>query len=224
MSTYPFPPAQPLSASPALLEKLAEQCNLNEHVEAMFEGKKINVTERRAVLHVALRAAADEQIFVDGKNVVPEVHVTLARMAEFSEQVRNGTWLGYTGKRIRNVINIGIGGSALGPAMAYEALRHYSQRDINFRFVSNMDATDFVEATRALDPAETLVIVCSKTFGTLETLTNARAARDWCLAKLGSKDALRRHFVAVSSNAEEVSNFGIDIAEMFGFGDWVGGR
>ncbi len=207
-----------------LLEKLAEQCGLHQHVEAMFEGKKINITEQRAVLHIALRAAADEQISVDGRNVVPDVHTTLARMAEFSEQVRSGAWLGYTGKRIRNVINIGIGGSALGPVMAYEALRHYSQRDIDFRFISNMDATDFTEATRGLDPEETLVIVCSKTFGTLETLTNARAAREWCLNKLGNKEALRRHFVAISTNAEEVSRFGIDTAEMFGFWDWVGGR
>ncbi|RTZ44607.1 glucose-6-phosphate isomerase [Candidimonas sp. SYP-B2681] len=207
-----------------LLEKLAEQCGLHQHVEAMFKGKKINITEQRAALHIALRAAADEQISVDGRNVVPDVHTTLARMAEFSEQVRSGAWLGYTGKRIRNVINIGIGGSALGPVMAYEALRHYSQRDIDFRFISNMDATDFTEATRGLDPEETLFIVCSKTFVTLETLTNARAAREWCLNKLGNKEALRRHFVAISTNAEEVSRFGIDTAEMFGFWDWVGGR
>ncbi|NYT61009.1 glucose-6-phosphate isomerase [Alcaligenaceae bacterium] len=207
-----------------LLEKLAEQCCLRQHRDAMFSGKKINVTEKRPVLHVALRAAANEQIYVDGKNVVPEVRATLARMAEFAEQVRSGAWLGYTGKRIRNVINIGIGGSALGPVMAYEALQYYSRRDINFRFVSNMDATDFIEATRGLDPAETLIIICSKTFGTLETLTNAHAARDWCLEKLIDKQALRRHFVAISTNAKEVSRFGIDTTDMFGFWDWVGGR
>lgn len=207
-----------------LLMELARQCNLHERIEAMFTGQKINVTERRAVLHIALRAPADEAILLDECNVVPQVHEVLERMAQLSEKLRSGQWLGYTGKRIRTVVNIGIGGSALGPVMAYNALQYYSPRDMVFRFVSNMDATDFVEATRDLDPEETLFIVCSKTFGTLETLTNATAARRWCLNKLGSEAALKRHFVAVSSNAELVAKFGIDPVNMFGFWNWVGGR
>ncbi len=200
-----------------LLVQLAQECGLREHIDAMFRGDKINATEQRAVLHVALRA-------VDGVDVVPEVHAVLDRMATFARQVRDGQWQGYTGKRIRHVINIGIGGSDLGPVMAYEALRHYSQRDMSFRFVSNVDSTDFVEATRDLDPEETLFIVCSKTFTTLETLTNAHAARAWCLQRLGDVQAVRKHFVAVSTNAEEVTKFGIDTSNMFGFWDWVGGR
>jgi glucose-6-phosphate isomerase len=208
----------------SLLMDLAAQCGLHQRIEAMFTGQEINKSERRPVLHVALRAPASENIFVEGQNVVPGVHAVLERMAQFSTMVRGGQWLGYTGKRIKNVINIGIGGSALGPVMAYNALRHYSQRDMTFRFVSNMDPTDFVEATRDLAPEETLFIICSKTFGTLETLTNAHAARRWCLDKLGHEDALKRHFVAVSTNEREVSEFGIDTANMFGFWDWVGGR
>ncbi len=207
-----------------LLAQLAEECGLRGRIDAMFSGERINVTEKRAVLHTALRAAKDERIVVDGVDVVPEVHAVLNRMADFSHQVRSGGWRGYTGKPIRNVINIGIGGSDLGPVMAYEALRHYSQRDLTFRFVSNVDGTDFAEATRDLDPEETLFVVCSKTFTTLETLTNARAARAWSLRRMGHEQAVRRHFVAVSTNAEEVSKFGIDTANMFGFWDWVGGR
>ncbi|HEY2336387.1 MAG TPA: glucose-6-phosphate isomerase [Burkholderiales bacterium] len=207
-----------------LLMRLAEERGLRGRIEAMFRGEKINATEQRAVLHTALRAPKGERIMVDGVDVVPEVHAVLERMAAFSEQVRSGAWLGHTGKRIRNVVNIGIGGSDLGPVMAYEALRHYSRREMNFRFVSNVDATDFAEAVRDLDPAETLFIVCSKTFTTLETLTNARAARAWSLRALGEERAVRRHFVAVSTNAEGVAQFGIDPANMFGFWDWVGGR
>lgn len=204
--------------------RLAEECGLRERIAAMFRGELINVTERRAVLHTALRAPKNEQIVVDGVDIVPEVHATLDHMAAFSRQIRSGEWLGHTGKRIRNVINIGIGGSDLGPVMAYEALRYYSQRDMTFRFISNVDGTDFVEATRDLDPEETLFIVCSKTFTTLETLTNAQSARAWSLRKLGDERAVRRHFVAVSTNAEGVAKFGIDSANMFGFWDWVGGR
>ena len=207
-----------------LLVQLAEDCGLREHIDAMFSGEKINVTEKRAVLHIALRAAEGERFVVDGMDVVPEVHAVLNRMAAFVQQVRSGQWRGYTGKRVRNVINIGIGGSDLGPVMAYEALRHYSQRNISFRFVSNVDGTDFAEATHDVDPEETLFIICSKTFTTLETLTNAHAARSWCLKKLGDEQAIRKHFVAVSTNAEEVSKFGIDTENMFGFWDWVGGR
>jgi glucose-6-phosphate isomerase len=207
-----------------LLVQLAEDCGLRERIDAMFRGEQINVTEKRAVLHTALRAAQDERIVVDGADVVPEVHAVLDRMAVFSHQLRSGQWRGYTGKRIRHVINIGIGGSDLGPVMAYEALRHYSQRDMTFHFVSNVDGTDFAEATRDLDPEETLFIICSKTFTTLETLTNAHTARTWSLRKLGHEQAVRKHFVAVSTNAEEVSKFGIDTVNMFGFWDWVGGR
>ena len=207
-----------------LLLRLAEECGLAERIEAMFSGQKINVTEQRAVLHVALRAPENEQIFVDGVDVVPQVHVVLDRMAAFSEDVRSGRWRGHTDRPIRNVINIGIGGSDLGPVMAYEALRHFSRRDMTFRFVSNVDGTDFEEATRDLEPEETLFIVCSKTFTTLETLTNAHTARTWSLRKLVDERAVRRHFVAVSTNAEGVAKFGIDTANMFGFWDWVGGR
>jgi glucose-6-phosphate isomerase len=207
-----------------LLVNLADECGLRERIVAMFDGEAINVTEKRAALHVALRAPKNARIVVDGRDVVPEVHAVLDRMAAFSQQVRGGQWRGHTGKRLRNVINIGIGGSDLGPVMAYEALRHYSQRDMTFRFVSNVDGTDFVEATCDLDPEETLFIVCSKTFTTLETLTNAHTARAWSLRKLGEERAIARHFVAVSTNAEEVSKFGIDPEHMFGFWDWVGGR
>jgi len=207
-----------------LLARLAEECGLRERIAAMFRGERINVTERRAVLHTALRAPETERIVVDSVDVVPRIHEVLNRMTEFSLRVRSGEWQGYTGKRIRNVINIGIGGSDLGPVMAYEALRYYSQRDMVFRFVSSVDSTNFEEATRDLDPEETLFIVCSKTFGTLETLTNAHTARAWCLRKLGDDRAVRRHFVAVSTNAEAVTKFGIDTANMFSFWDWVGGR
>ncbi len=207
-----------------LLFALAAERGLPERIEAMFTGQKINVTEDRAVLHVALRAPSDERIVVDGTDVVPAVHAVLDRMASFADAIRDGSWTGHTGRPIRNVVNIGIGGSDLGPVMAYEALRHYSQREITFRFVSNVDATDFAEATHDLDPAETLFIVCSKTFTTLETLTNAHTARDWCLRSLGSTAAVRRHFVAVSTNAKGVAEFGIDTANMFEFWDWVGGR
>jgi glucose-6-phosphate isomerase len=207
-----------------LLLELAEESGLRSRTEAMFRGDKINVTEGRAVLHVALRAPENASIVVDGENVVPQVHAVLDKMAAFCEQVRDGTWKGHTGKRIRNIVNIGIGGSDLGPVMAYEALRHYSDRGLTCRFVSNIDGTDLAEATIDLDPAETLFIVSSKTFTTLETLTNARSARDWCLKKLGDKQAVARHFVAVSTNAEEVAKFGIDTANMFEFWDWVGGR
>ena len=208
-----------------LLVRLANESRLRERIEAMFRGEKINVTENRAVLHVALRAPRDASIFVDGKNVVPEVHAVLDKMAGFAERVRRGEWKGHTGKRIRNVINIGIGGSDLGPVMAYEALKHYSERAMTFRFISNVDGTDFVEATRDLDPAETLFIVSSKTFTTLETMTNAETAREWLLNGLGGdKTAVAKHFVAISTNAEQVAAFGIDTANMFEFWDWVGGR
>src|SRR5437868_3151705 len=208
-----------------LLQQLAEECDLRAMIDAMFGGEKINTTEKRAVLHVALRAPKNATILVDGKNVVPAVHDVLDKMATFSNRIRSGEWKGYTGKRIRNVINIGIGGSDLGPVMAYEALKYYSDRSMTFRFVSNIDGTDFVEATRDLDPAETLFIVSSKTFTTLETMTNAQTARDWLLKGLGGDNAaVARHFVAVSTNAEKVSAFGIDTDNMFGFWDWVGGR
>jgi glucose-6-phosphate isomerase len=207
-----------------LLLELAAACCLRERIDAMFRGDRINTTERRAVLHIALRAPPSERIFVDGRDVVPDVHAVLDRMAAFAASVRSGEWTGHSGRRIRNVINIGIGGSDLGPVMAYEALRHYSQRDMTFRFVSNVDGTDFSESVRDLEPGETLFIICSKTFTTLETLTNARAARDWCLRGLGDEKAVARHFVAVSTNADEVARFGIDLDNMFGFWDWVGGR
>jgi len=208
-----------------LLLQLAKESSLREKIDAMFRGEKINVTENRAVLHVALRAPKGETILVDGKNVVPEVHAVLDKMTAFSNRVRSGEWKGHTGKRIKNVINIGIGGSDLGPVMAYEALKHYSERILTFRFISNVDGIDFVEATRDLEPAETLFIISSKTFTTLETMTNAQSARDWLLAGLGSDaKAVAKHFVAVSTNAEKVSAFGIDTANMFGFWDWVGGR
>ncbi len=209
----------------ALLRRLAEESGLRERIDAMFRGDKINVTENRAVLHVALRAPRGTSIVVDGKDVVPEVHAVLDAMADFSNRVRSGAWKGHTGKRIRNVINIGIGGSDLGPVMAYEALRHYSDRAMTFRFVSNVDGTDLVEATRDLNPAETLFVASSKTFTTLETMTNAESARQWLLAGLGGDvKAVAKHFVAVSTNAQKVSEFGIDTANMFGFWDWVGGR
>jgi len=207
-----------------LLLALAEDSGLRERIEAMFRGDKINVTENRAVLHVALRAPKEEAIFVDGENVVPEVHAVLDKMTDFSNRVRSGAWTGYTGKRMRNIINIGIGGSDLGPSMAYDALRYFSDRSLTVRFVSNIDGNEFVEATRDLDPAETLFIVSSKTFTTLETLTNARSAREWCVQALGSEQAVAKHFVAVSTNTEEVEKFGIDTANMFEFWDWVGGR
>ena len=207
-----------------LLAALARACGLEERRAAMFGGEKINATERRAVLHVALRAPRDAEILVDGANVVPDVHAVLDHMADFADRVRSGAWQGFTGKPIRNIVNIGIGGSDLGPVMAYEALRHYSQRDLTFRFVSNVDATDFVEATQDLDAAETLFIVASKTFTTQETMTNARTARAWLLERLRDEKAVANHFVAVSTNAGEVSKFGIDTANMFGFWDWVGGR
>jgi glucose-6-phosphate isomerase len=208
-----------------LLIELAEQSGLRGRIDAMFRGEKINVTEDRAVLHVALRAPRGASILVDGKNVVPEVHAVLDKMADFAQRIRSGQWKGHTGKRVRNVINIGIGGSDLGPVMAYEALKHYSDRAMTFRFVSNVDGTDFVEATRDLDPAETLFIVSSKTFTTLETMTNAQSARAWSLRDLGNDaKAVARHFVAVSTNAEKVADFGIDTANMFEFWDWVGGR
>ena len=208
-----------------LLFRLAEESGLRERIDAMFRGDRINVSEKRAVLHVALRAPKDVSIVVDGENVVPHIHAVLDRMAEFADRVRSGAWKGHTGKGIRNVVNIGIGGSDLGPVMAYEALKHYSARAMTFRFVSNIDGTDFAEATRDLDPAETLFIVASKTFTTLETMTNAHTARDWLLAGLGGDvKSVAKHFVAVSTNAAEVSSFGIDTANMFGFWDWVGGR
>jgi glucose-6-phosphate isomerase len=207
-----------------LLVELAEQSGLRARIDAMFAGEKINVTEGRAVLHVSLRAPGGTRIKVDGIDVVPAVREVLGRMGEFAEQIRAGRWHGHTGKAIRNIVNIGIGGSDLGPVMAYEALRHYSARNLTFRFVSNVDGTDFVEATRDLDPAETLFIVSSKTFTTLETMTNAASARDWVLAALGSRAAIAKHFVAVSTNADAVDAFGIDVMNMFGFWDWVGGR
>jgi glucose-6-phosphate isomerase len=208
-----------------LLLQLARESGLRERMDAMFRGDKINLSENRAVLHVALRAPKGVSIVVDGKNVVPEVHAVLDKMAAFSKRICSGAWKGHTGKRIRNVVNIGIGGSDLGPVMAYEALRHYSDRAMTFRFVSNVDGIDFVEATHDLNPAETLFIVSSKTFTTLETMTNAQSARDWLLRRLGGgAKAVAKHFVAVSTNAEKVSAFGIDTANMFGFWDWVGGR
>jgi len=208
----------------SLLGELAEQSLLRERIDAMFGGQKINITEDRAVLHVALRAPRGDRIEVDGQDVVPDVHAVLDRMGEFADQVRSGAWTGHTGMRIRTVVNVGIGGSDLGPVMAYEALRHYSQRDLTFRFISNVDGTDFAEATRDLDPAETLFIVSSKTFTTVETMTNARTARGWLLEALGADAAVAKHFVAVSTNADAVSEFGIDTDNMFGFWDWVGGR
>jgi glucose-6-phosphate isomerase len=208
-----------------LLVELAQQAGLRARIDAMFGGEKINVTENRAVLHVALRAPRGASILVDGKNVVPEVHAVLDKMADFANRVRSGQWKGHSGKRIRNIVNIGIGGSDLGPVMAYEALRYYSDRAMTFRFVSNVDGTDFVEATRDLDPAETLFIVSSKTFTTLETMTNAQSAREWSLRGLGGDSkAVAKHFVAVSTNGEKVAEFGIDTANMFEFWDWVGGR
>jgi glucose-6-phosphate isomerase len=208
-----------------LLLQLAKESNLRGRMDAMFAGEKINITENRAVLHTALRAPKNAKIFVDGKNVVPEVHAVLDKMTAFADRVRSGAWKGHTGKRIKNIVNIGIGGSDLGPVMAYEALRHYSQRDLAFRFVSNVDGADFVEATQDLNPAETLFVVSSKTFTTQETMTNAESARDWLLRGLdGNTKAVAKHFVAVSTNVEKVSAFGIDTANMFGFWDWVGGR
>ncbi len=207
-----------------LLAQLAEECGLRQRIDAMFNGEHINSTEQRAVLHTALRAPEGEQVIVDGIDIVAEVHAVLERMAAFTDQLYSDQWTGYTGKRIRNIINIGIGGSDLGPVMAYEALRNYSRRDMNFRFVSNVDGTDFKEATRDINPEETLFIVCSKTFTTTETLANAHSAREWVLDELGDVQAVRKHFVAVSTNAEKVSEFGIDPANMFGFWDWVGGR
>ncbi|MGS0687249.1 glucose-6-phosphate isomerase [Nakamurella sp. GG22] len=208
----------------ALLVDLAQESGLVELREKMFAGEHINITEDRAVLHVALRAPTGEVIETDGRDVVPDVHEVLDRMRAFADRVRSGEWKGHTGKRIRTVVNIGIGGSDLGPVMAYEALRHYSQRDLDFRFVSNVDGTDFAEKTHDLDPAETLFIISSKTFTTLETMTNAGSARDWVLAALGDDSAVAKHFVAVSTNAQAVSGFGIDTANMFGFWNWVGGR
>jgi len=208
-----------------LLVQLAEESGVREKIEAMFRGDKINITENRAVLHVALRAPKGESIVLDGEDVVPAVHTVLDKMSDFAERVRSGAWKGHTGKKIRNVVNIGIGGSDLGPVMAYEALKHYSQRDLTFRFVSNVDGTDFAEAVQDLDAEETLFLVASKTFTTLETMTNAHSARDWALAKLGGDEkAVAKHFVAISTNAKEVTKFGIDTANMFGFWDWVGGR
>lgn len=207
-----------------LLLALARARGLPARIEAMFAGARVNASENRPALHVALRMPRSSTLIVDGTDVVAEVHEVLDRMADFSERVRDGRWTGHTGKRVRNVVSIGIGGSDLGPAMAYQALRHFSRRDLRFRFVSNVDPVDFTEAVRDLDAAETLFIVCSKTFGTIETLTNARAARDWCVQRLGDDDAVAKHFVAVSTHAERVREFGIDTANMFGFRDWVGGR
>ncbi len=207
-----------------LLLGLAESSGLRARIDAMFRGEKINVTENRAVLHVALRAPRDQHILVDGEDVVPQVHAVLDKMANFSQRVRSGAWTGYTGKRMRNIVNIGIGGSDLGPSMAYDALKYYSDRNLTVRFVSNVDSNEFVEVTRDLDPAETLFIVSSKTFTTQETLTNARSARQWCVNALGSTQAVAKHFVAVSTNTQEVEKFGIDTANMFEFWDWVGGR
>ena len=207
-----------------LFAQLADESGLKARIDAMFRGDKINITENRAVLHVALRAPKTESILVDGKDVVPEVHEVLDKMAAFADSIRSGKWLGFTDKPIKNIVNIGIGGSDLGPVMAYEALRHYSDRDLTLRFVSNVDGTDFFEATHDLDPEETLFIISSKTFTTLETMTNAHSARTWSLAKLHEHAAVAKHFVAVSTNAAEVSKFGIDTANMFGFWDWVGGR
>jgi glucose-6-phosphate isomerase len=208
-----------------LLIRLAEESGLQGRIDAMFRGEKINLTEKRAVLHVALRAPRDASFVVDGENVVPKVHAVLDRMADFASRIRSGEWKGHTSKRIRNVVNVGIGGSDLGPVMAYEALKHYSDRAMTFRFVSNIDGTDFAEAVRDLDPSETLFVISSKTFTTLETMTNAQTARAWSLAGLGGDEkSVAKHFVAVSTNASEVAKFGIDTANMFGFWDWVGGR
>ena len=207
-----------------LLVELAEESGLKARIEAMFTGEKINITENRAVLHVALRAPKSESIFVDGVDQVPPVHVVLDKMSEFADRVRSGAWMGHTGKKIKNVVNIGIGGSDLGPVMAYEALKHYSQRDLTFRFVSNVDGTDFAETVEDLEADETLFLVASKTFTTQETMTNAHSARDWALATLKDDAAIAKHFVAISTNAKEVSKFGIDTANMFEFWDWVGGR
>jgi glucose-6-phosphate isomerase len=207
-----------------LLVALAEESGVAGRRDAMFRGEHINVSEDRPVLHVALRMPADASLIVDGVDVVAQVHDVLGKMTDFANRVRSGEWQGYTGKPVRNIVNVGIGGSDLGPVMAYEALRHYTMRELTFRFVSNVDSTDFAEATRDLDPAETLFIISSKTFGTLETLTNATTARDWMVSALGSEDAVAKHFVAVSTNAERVAKFGIDTANMFGFWDWVGGR
>jgi glucose-6-phosphate isomerase len=207
-----------------LLVALANGVGLRDRIDAMFRGDKINATEGRSVLHVALRAPRGQQIFSDGKDVVAEVHAVLDKMSEFAERVRSGAWVGHTGKRIKNLVNIGIGGSDLGPAMAYDALRGYSDRGLTLRFVSNVDATDFAEAVQGLDAAETLFIVCSKTFTTIETIMNAQTARGWLVEKLGDAAAVRKHFVAVSTNAAEVARFGIDTENMFGFWDWVGGR
>jgi glucose-6-phosphate isomerase len=207
-----------------LLLQLANESGLRQRIDAMFAGEKINITERRAVLHVALRAPRGEKIAVDGEDVVPQVHAVLDKMADFSNRIRNNQWRGHTGKTIKNIVNIGIGGSDLGPVMAYEALRFYSDRSRTFRFVSNVDGSDLAEAVRDLDPEETLFIISSKTFTTIETMTNAQSARKWCLAKLSDPKAVAKHFVAVSTNAAEVSKFGIDTANMFEFWDWVGGR
>ena len=208
-----------------LLVQLAEESGLRQHIDAMFRGDKINFTEKRSVLHVALRAPKGTSILADGENVVPQVHAVLDKMTQFTNRVGSGEWKGATGKRIRNVINVGIGGSDLGPVMAYEALKHYSDRAMTFRFVSNVDGTDFAEAVRDLDPSETLFVISSKTFTTLETMTNAHSARAWSLAGLGGDEkSVAKHFVAVSTNAAEVAKFGIDTANMFGFWDWVGGR
>jgi glucose-6-phosphate isomerase len=207
-----------------LLVALAEQSGLRERIDAMFSGQRINVSEGRSVLHVALRMPRESSLVVEGTDVVAQVHEVLDRMSAFSDRVRSGEWTGHTGRPIRNIVNIGIGGSDLGPVMAYEALRHYTRRDMTFRFVSNVDSTDFVEATRDLEAAETLFIISSKTFTTLETMTNARSAREWTLSELGDEAAIAKHFVAVSTNAEKVSEFGIDTDNMFGFWDWVGGR
>ena len=207
-----------------LLVDLADESGLRQRIDAMFAGERINVTEDRAVLHVALRAPKGQHIRVDGIDVVPAVHEVLGRMAEFADRVRSGQWTGHTGKRILNIVNIGIGGSDLGPVMAYEALRHYSERNLTFRFISNVDGTDFAEATHDLDPAQTLFVISSKTFTTLETMTNAQTARQWALATLRDEAAVAKHFVAVSTNADEVAKFGIDVMNMFGFWDWVGGR
>lgn len=207
-----------------LLAQLAEECGLRNRIDAMFRGERINSTEQRAVLHIALRAPKNERIMMDDSDVVPEVQAVLEKMSAFADQLRDGRWQGHTGKRIRNVINIGIGGSDLGPVMAYEALRYYSQRDMDFRFVSNVDGTDVAEATRDIDAEETLFIICSKTFTTTETLANAHAARQWMLNRMPDANAVRKHFVAVSTNAGKVAEFGIDVDNMFGFWDWVGGR
>jgi glucose-6-phosphate isomerase len=207
-----------------LLVQLAEQAGLRQKIDAMFSGQKINITEGRAELHTALRMPRTRSLLVDGVDVIPQVHAVLDKMARFARAVRSGEWTGHTGKRIRNIVNIGIGGSDLGPVMAYEALRHYGRRDLTFRFVSNIDGTDFSEATADLDPEETLFIVSSKTFTTQETMTNAHTARQWCLHKLWHPAAIAKHFVAVSTNAAEVAKFGIDTANMFEFWDWVGGR